>query len=1005
MRNTRLLLPLKIIRPLKILGVLYVSYLILLMLVAMPALNLLAPKFYRDATGRELQLDKMIVLNPFTLSATVRGARSDNPDRKPFWSFDRLRIDISLASLWRRHLVLDALQLDGLALQITQTAADRYNFSDILDRQTSPSNKTAQPTTTHSSLPISIAQIAINARHLGLRAPYLSAPLTTDINDVRIALANFSTAAAEPSSTSATTLHGDTIALDIDTIAAQFLRADKPFAVQLHKLQLALPEFSSNSMTAQRYTLTALDHSGGSVQLDGQLSVAAQQSSGTLRLHNFDLLPAWRYLSNKLAFEAQRALLDSELHYAVNWSAPLRYRIDNSTLTLHDLQLQSRADADTGAAIAVVRIEGIQIDSLQPSAQIANIVVDAPQLRGWNRDAKVSLLDMLYFPSSAETDASSPWRIQIDALAVQNGRIDWRANQLDNRQLTIAPLQLQITNVHWPDPAPLQLDLETAINTDTKVSIKGNLIPGDLTGKFSCDIEGLPLTWGNTLLGQQLSAQLQSGSASAHIEFALDKGKPTTLHSDGHIDGFELQRLPDQQKLLAWQQLQWQKLSVDFTKRALQLEQITATKPWLQFRINADRTNNFQKLLIDRSTANPVNTATTKPTAKTSATKTAANDKQPWHFAVHSIRSDNGLLDFRDSSLTKPFHVTVAEFNGAIEGLSDSAPAKIAFKGTVDGYAPVALTGSANLFATIPALNITLDVANLDLATLTPYSGTYAGYLINGGRLSVQLAYTLENNRVKGSNHIVVNQLELGAPVSGPKVMDLPLRLAIYLLTDADGVMDLGVDVTGNVDDPDFSVSSIIWKAFRNVIVKTATSPFSALAKLAGSSDQDFDRIEFSAGSDQLATNSNDKLSSLSGALQKKSALRLNITGHVAPSHDLEGLHDSVLSEQLIKTAGIDNSDIAQQSPRWQKAVAELYKKRFPADSSGKLVTMQMNDAMRDNIELPPRALDDLATRRAVTVKQTLVIEHGLAADRIAIAPVDLGTDKLPGLHATLAIE
>lgn len=430
------------------------------------------------------------------------------------------------------------------------------------------------------------------------------------------------------------------------------------------------------------------------------------------------------------------------------------------------------------------------------------------------------------------------------------------------------------------------------------------------------------------------------------------------------------------------------------------IEQIVAIKPWLAFRLNPDGTNNFQTLTTQKKVTPPL------PEPAKTATRPAAAPK-PWLFAIRNIHTENGLLDFRDASLARSFHATIADFTGNVDGLSnrEGALAKIAFKGTVDGYAPVALTGTANPFAQTPALNVTLDIANLDLSTLTPYSGTYAGYTINGGRLSIQLDYTLKDGALQGSNHIVVNQLELGEQVRGPKVMDLPLRFAIYLLTDSNGVMDLGVDVTGNMDDPEFSVASIIWKAFRNVIVKTATSPFRALSRLVKGADEDLDSVAFNPGSDAMLDASAGKLNTLTEALKKKEALRLNISGHVSPGHDIEGLRDNSLSADLIEQSRITPVDIQQQSTGWQSAVAKLYRKRFPADTSGKLSTMQMNDSMRDNVELDPRALDELAGRRALAVKQALVTERGLAPERATIAPVDLGADKNPGLHVTMALE
>lgn len=1002
------------LRPLKIAIVLYLVYLALLTLVAMPALNLLAPRLYHAETGRELRLDKIILLNPFTLTITVRNAASDNPDHSRFWAFDRLHADIALSSLWRRQLVLDRVQLQGLYVQVDQTGADRYNFSDILDyRATRAQPQQTAPADAKAELfPISIGRIELDAGHLGLRAPHLGEPLAFEIGDLAIAIDNFSTVAInrsedvklEPTAPALdfeliAPLHSSAIAIGAGHIKVDFLRAEHPFAAQLDGLQFNMEGFSGAGQP-QDYQLRAAPHAGGELQAKGRFDLARRQHEGEVHVAGFNLLPAWHYLAPQLAFEMQRGLLDADLPYRLQWGESLRYFVDNGRIALRDAQLQSQRDADTQVGVKALNVDGIAVDSTQQSAQIKAIRVDGLVLRGWNDAAQISLRDMFQFKSKSDAATESNWQVSVDEVTAQQGLLRWRTDLLDVPELIAEPLEIQAHDIYWPVAKDAKFAIKTRLNTDTQVAVNGVLNLADRTGKVSGDIAGLPLQWGNRLLGQQINAQLKSGTASAHFDLTLAKGQPTQVRSDGRIDQLELQRLPDQQKLAAWQRLEWKKLAVNLPAQKLRIEQIVAIKPWLAFRLNPDGTNNFQTLTAQKKVTPPL-----PQPAKTSTRPAPA--QKPWLFTIRNIHTENGLLDFRDASLSRSFHATIADFTGDVEGLSnrEDALAKIAFKGTVDGYAPVALTGTANPFAATPALDVTLDIANLDLSTLTPYSGTYAGYTIKGGRLSVQLAYTLKDGRMQGSNHIVVNQLELGEQVSGPKVMDLPLRFAIYLLTDSNGVMDLGVDVTGSMDDPAFSVASIIWKAFRNVIVKAATSPFRALSRLVKGADEDLDRITFPAGSDRIVEADTGKLNSLNEALQKKAALRLSISGHVSPGQDIEGLRDNSLSADLIAQSRVTPTDIQQQSTGWQDAVAKLYKKRFPADTSGKLSTMQMNDSMRDNVELDPRALDELAGRRALAVKQALVTDRGLAAERAAVAPVDLGTDKNPGLHATMTLE
>lgn len=1001
-------------RWLQIIAAIYLAYLALVLLVATPLLNIYAPKIYRQQTGAELTLGKTLWLNPFTLHASVRQASSVNADRSPFWSFDELSADISLASLWRGHLVLDALALRGLDVQVTQTAPARFNFSDILDyrAQHFPA-PTGNTNTAPASAPldIEIAQLDFTAKHLGLRAPHLAQPVDATIGDVSFALTDFSTVAPATPSTTTPLPHarGTQLAFAIKRVDIQFLRKQYPFAAKLSDIALTIPTLSTDAKTD--YALSLRDGGSGTLKIDGSTVIAQSSASGQVQLRSISVLPAWQYLADRLAFDMKDAQLDGDINYSVSWAPTLRYQLHNSALALRDVAMQARGDSDSRVGLAALRLQRIDVDSATPRAQIGNVLIDKLSLAGWNKDAQVSLVDMFAFASDTAPSESPPWQIQVDDIAVQNSAVHWRASQIAHLPLTLAPLDIHATHLHWPDAAPLQLDLKTTLNNTAQLALQGDVTPSTQSGELQADVRNLPLAWGDVFVRQQMRATLTGGALNARAKIKLANAQPVSILSDGNIDQFELQALPDKRKLAAWQQLAWQQLALAPAQQQLSIKQIAVKQPWAQFRINADGTNNFQQLMT-QTAASSAKSAAKPPAAIPAPTAhTPQADKEnagkPWQFAIDTIHINRANIDFRDASLNSAFRTNITDLSGDITGINSAGrkSAKVDLKGTVDGYAPVALTGTVNPFAATPTLNVALDMTNIDLAMLTPYAGTYAGYQIDGGRLSVQLAYTLENNRIKGSNHIVVNQMQLGKQVSGPKVMDLPLRLAIYLLTDANGVMDLGVDVTGNVDEPDFSVGSIIWKAFRNLIVKTVTSPFRALASLIGSGSENLDHIEFQSGSHELAAGESEKLQAVNKALQKKPELKLHITGHVAPIRDLEALRDNALSAQLIAQGGISANDIQQQSKNWQREVVKLFKQRFPDEKSEQWQVMQMNDAMRDNIELPASALQELAAQRALTIKQALVADLGLAADRAFVKPSDLGADKDPGPFATMTVE
>ncbi len=988
------------------LAVLLLAWPALAVLVAMPALEALLPKLYRDQTGRELQLGE-VLLDPYQLRLTLRAAASADPDQRPFWSLREAMIDLSPASLWRRAIVLDSVRLDGLSLRVEQLAADRYNFSDILDFRavhfppTEPEDDGPLP-------PLELHRLELGIADLHATLPYLAEPLTAALTNLQLTIDDFttrpegftpdSTADLPPLSTAA-------LKLGFDRLQLQSLRSEEPWDSTIDRFSLGFDELTTVAEKGQPHQIEAQFADGGSLRWRGELSTAAHSSSGDIALDDVGLRPLWAYLQPQLNFRANAARnkLDLALHYRLNWRDGLSWAIDKGQLAIHDTDLKARDDADTELQLQKLGLDGISANSKSRQAAVERVRVDGLLLKSWNRDAAIGLLAMLQprrsiaasaastTPASAPAaNSDAPWQLAVGELSGDDTRIRWRASQLDVEQVDINPLAFKLQQLHWPSTGMAQISVKATVNDTLQLSADGDLDPQKLDGKLHGSVDKLPLVWGNKLLGQQLALTIASGELATQWQLALADGAPTQLQADGGVSGFEIVRTGNKRKLAAWKQLQWRDLKFDLEKNALTLADVALQQPFLQFRLYEDGSTNFRDLAV-------------APTPAAVDRKAEAADEQPLQVAVTAIRIANGQLDFRDDTLPRPFRALIGELGGDILQIS-SAPGRYAsvdLAGSVDGYAPVTLVGRVAPLADKPALDLTLDFANLDLATFTPYSSLYAGYLIDHGQLSVQLAYKLEQDRIEGRNRIVVDQLQLGEKVASPKALDLPLRLAIALLTDENGVMDLGVDISGNINDPEFDLGGIVWKAVRNVIVKAATAPFKLLANLVGSK-QKLDFVAFAPGSEALDDRAQEKLNALRDALEQRPELRLMVSGQTEDGADSQALREQQRDDQL-QEAGLSETQLAERGRAWRNALEDLYEKQQPDADPDDLTDAQLADAVRDGVVLRPTALRALAGRRALTIKRTLVTQLGLGAERVFI---DSGKRQtVQQSRATLAVD
>ncbi len=310
---------------------------------------------------------------------------------------------------------------------------------------------------------------------------------------------------------------------------------------------------------------------------------------------------------------------------------------------------------------------------------------------------------------------------------------------------------------------------------------------------------------------------------------------------------------------------------------------------------------------------------------------------------------------------------------------------------------------------------------------LTPYSGKFAGRKIDSGKLTVDLEYKLKNRQLVGENKVVIDKIRLGERVDSRDAMSLPLDLAIAILEDSNGVIDIDLPIKGSLDDPQFSYGKIIWKAVVNVLQKVVTAPFRAIGKLLGISADKLEAVSFDPGSATLAPPELEKLKSVATALGGRPALTLQ----VAPSYDVAAdkaalqemaTRRDVAAELGLKLkAGEPVGPLDLSNVKVQTAISNLLK-----DRSGEKRSLKMIDSVKDyfreskpedlqkygellerlkaTVKIGDAELAALAGARAAAIRGNLVETGGLAAERVSIGePAKVSGDgKSVALKLTL---
>lgn len=501
--------------------------------------------------------------------------------------------------------------------------------------------------------------------------------------------------------------------------------------------------------------------------------------------------------------------------------------------------------------------------------------------------------------------------------------------------LSLKNIAARCTNIDGISP----MDFSVALQNEQggTAAIKGKVNPAKPSVDASVQTSNLDLTFVQPYIEPQAYLILQS--ATVTTQGRLQHGIAEKKFQTGYEGSFNLNDLrlvhPNAAKkpYLSWKALQIPQLRLSLEPNRFDAQDIVFVKPTGELIIEEDGSLNVTKVLKEQ----PATQKSVKP-AKPESKKTAGKkEQQDFPYQIARIRVDDANMVFADLKNRPRFMTRIHSLKGTVTGLS-SAPdtqAKILMEGMVDQYGTAKISGQVYTSDFPRASNIEMDFRNLEMKNLSPYSGRFAGRLIKSGKVSANLKYILQNYKMTGDNKIIIDKLTLGEKVNSPESANLPLDLAIALLQDANGRIDVGLPVSGDLNDPEFSFGGLIWKVFTNLITKAATSPFRAIGSLLGTGEDNFDAVVFDQGKADLLPPEKEKLLKLTEALNSRPQLKLVLQGRYNTESDGNELKQRAVRTQVARKRGIkpDPSELNQpldfDNSNTRDALEQLYVERF----------------------------------------------------------------------------
>jgi len=686
---------------------------------------------------------------------------------------------------------------------------------------------------------------------------------------------------------------------------------------------------------------------GGDARLVEDKATEWQASLGAVEIANASVRYTDETAKTPLAL-ALDGLGGSFAIEAMSAGEGVRVRLDAGNFVLEKLDALAAIASSGGASQPAVKLVKLSLSGARYDSGANAIEAGSVRAGGFGVDTvlengRLSLLDLV--PASGKSKAGKPLSAQAKSLELGEGSINF-TDRGRGIALALERVALRLRDASNDGTRPLAFDFAANVKSGGRIALRGSAVPAQGTVEAKLDANDIALAPAQSVLAQFANVKFASGDVS--LSGMLRAGaKDAKLGYAGSASIANL-ALEDASgvRLFGWKSLATESLEATLAPDRIDIDELRLMAPAGRFAIAKDGTSNISRAFAK----NPPAAGEGKPQAAdaSAAEASAAPDGKAdaaapgaagsFAVAVRRVRVDQGAVDFSDDSLSPGFVAKIYELAGSANGLSSNHAARAQFtlEGRVDEFGYARLSGAVNAFAPRNRSTLRVQLRNIDLITATPYAVRFAGYRIATGRLGLDLNYRVRDSLIEGDNKISLDQFTLGERVDSPDALKLPFELAVSLLKDADGTISLEVPVKGNLDDPQFSLAPIIWKAVGHFIGNIVAAPFRALAHLfGGGRGEDLGAIAFDPGRARLLPPEREKLVRVVEALAKHPELKLLIPAQYDAEADARAMKRAALNRDIGRSAGFAVAEGEEPGPvniedrPTRKALRTMFAERF----------------------------------------------------------------------------
>lgn len=791
-----------------------------------------------------------------------------------------------------------------------------------------------------------------------------------------------------------------------------------PFNMKVKDINTVVSKFSTIPSKKASLEISLVTDTGEDLKHKGEFSIDPVMAEGKLDIKGIALNRYAPYYEDKVRFDIRDGALDLSTGYKfIKDGDTATTRIMGLAGSLRSLVLRRTGEKKDFLRIPLFSVSDIDVDLTKHEVTLGEISSSNASLNIIKeKDGNINLSGLIRtgpeekHKGKAETpkQQEKKWEVLLKNLMIErySVKIDDNSNT-EPAALMLGPINVKGENISTRHKSKGRLSFRAGVNKTGSISATGSVGINPVSADLAAVIKKIDIVPFQPYFTDKITIILTSGDISAKgrlkVENDVGKGFKTSYAGEAEIDVISTVDKETAESLLVWNTLAFRGIKAATSPLNVEIDEISLNDFYSRIIINPDGKLNFQGIM-KKEPADGNSSSQAKVEEKAPEPEENESEKV---IKINKVTMKGGNINFSDHFIKPNFTLNLTGMEGLVTGLSsvEGTQANLLMKGSVDEYAPVEIAGTINPLKRDLSLDIRASVEGLELSPASPYSEKYAGYEIEKGKLSLDLKYNVEGRKLKADNRLFLDQLTFGKRVESPSATSLPVTLAVALLKNRRGEIDINLPISGSLDDPEFRLGRIIIQVILNLLQKAALSPFTLLSSMFGGEELSY--VEFDYGSSSLTEPATARLDNLIKALYDRPGLKLEMSGRVDQVKDREGLKQSFMEQKVkaqkvkalvkkgVSVASVD--DVNVEGDEYPFFLAMAYRESVPKPAKGKgkePSAAEMEKEILENIQVTDDDLLQLSMQRTQKVKEHILQSGKVEQERVFLvtsrsAPAD----------------